>query len=427
MKRAAISLVAICAFLLIAAFGVGPARAAKITIACAAVGIEFELCREGADAWASASGHEVELVQTPNLANNRLALFQQLLAAESDEIDVFQIDVIWPGVLGRHFVDLSRYIDQATVAAHFPALIENNTVDGELKALPWFSDAGLLYYRKDLLDKYGRAVPRTWDELAETARAIVAEEHAAENKRLVGLVFEGKAYEGLTCNALEWIAGAGGGTILASDGSITLNNPQAIAALDRAASWIGTIAPKGVLNYAEEEARAVFQAGDAVFMRNWPYAWALLNGDGSPVKGRVGVAPLPSGGDDRASVATLGGAALAVSKYSRNPTVAADLVRYLAGKDEQLRRAIKGAFNPTIPAVYDEPSLRAAQPFMARLFGVLTNAVARPARIAGPRYNQLSDIVWNAVHDTLSGKGDAAANLAQAEQRLERLSHGGRW
>lgn len=427
MMRVAVSLVAVFALSSVAVFGVGPARAARITIACAAVGIEFELCREGAEAWAGASGHEVELVQTPNLANNRLALFQQLLAAESDEIDVFQIDVIWPGVLGRHFVDLSRYLDRPTVAAHFPALIENNTVDGELKALPWFSDAGLLYYRKDLLDKYGRAVPRSWADLAETARTILAEEHAADHTRMVGLVFQGKAYEGLTCNALEWIAGAGGGTFVAADGSITLNNPQAIAALDRAASWVGTIAPKGVLNYAEEEARAVFQAGDAVFMRNWPYAWALLNSEDSAVKGRVDVAPLPSSEGDRIGIATLGGAALAVSKYSRNPAIAADLVRHLASEGEQLRRAIKGAFNPTIPAVYDEPTLRAAQPFMARLFAVLTNGVARPARIAGARYNQLSDIVWNAVHDTLSGKGDAAANLAQAERRLERLSRGGRW
>ncbi len=404
-----------------------PARPVTIALACAAVGIEYELCRTGAETWASESGNRVELVQSPSLANNRLGLFQQLLAAGSGDIDVFQIDIIWPGTLGRHFVDLRPYLGDDAAARHFPATIENNTVDGELKAMPWFNDAGLLYYRKDLLEKFGHAVPATWQALATTARAVLAAERAAGHARMVGFVFQGKAYEGLTCNALEWLASSGGGTILDRNGRITLNNPRAIAALERAASWIGTIAPKGVLNYAEEEARAVFQAGDAVFMRNWPYAWALVNGVDSPVQGRVGVASLPTGGPGERGMGALGGGALAVSKYSAHPAIAADLVRYLTSPEEQIRRAIAGAFNPTIPSAYRDPALLAAQPFMARLYETLTNTVARPARLAGPRYNQLSSIVWNAVHDTLSGKGDAAANLAAAERRLQRLSRDGQW
>jgi trehalose/maltose transport system substrate-binding protein len=403
--------------------GGAAAGAATVTLACAAVGIEYQLCREGAQAWAADSGHGVELIQTPSLANERLALFQQLLAAESSDIDVFQIDVIWPGILGRYFIDLRRYVDAATLARHFPAMIENNTVDGELKAMPWYGDAGLLYYRADLLDRHGFAVPGTWRELAEAAGAIVAAERAAGDQRLVGFVFQGKAYEGLTCNALEWIASFGG-EILTPDGAVALNDPRAVAALETAASWIGGISPRGVLNYAEEEARGVFQSGHAVFMRNWPYAWALVNGADSPVGGKVGVAPLPRGGGDGAHASTLGGGGLAVSKYSRHPDIAAALVRHLAGLEEQLRRAIEGAFNPTLPAAYRDPRLLAAQPFLAELF---TGAVARPARIAGAKYNRLSAIFWNAVHDTLSGRGDAADNLAAAERKLRRLRRGGKW
>lgn len=415
----------LCSWMWLAA--AGAAGAATVTIACAAVGIEYRLCREGAQAWAARSGHSVEFVQSPSLANDRLALFQQLLASRSGDVDVFQIDVIWPGILGRHFLDLRPYMEQEDLAQHLPSTIENNTVGGALKAMPWYSDVGLLYYRKDLLERHGLAVPATWAELARAAKEVVAAERAAGDNRIVGFVFQGKAYEGLTCNALEWIASFGGGRIIGPDGAVTLNNPHAVMALKTAASWIGGVAPKGVLNYAEEDARGVFQSGHAVFMRNWPYAWALVNGDDSPVKGRVGTAPLPRGGEGGRHAGALGGGGLAVSKYSAQPAIAAELVRHLTSREEQIRRAVSAAFNPTIGAAYRDPALLKAQPFMADIFAALGTAVVRPSRIAGAKYNQLSAIFWNAVHDTLSGRGDAAANLAAAERRLERLRRGGAW
>jgi trehalose/maltose transport system substrate-binding protein len=412
---------------LAALLGAAPAaRAEHLAIACGSVGIEYKLCKEGAEAWAAKTGNQVQVVQTPPSATDRLALFQQLLAAGSPDVDVFQVDVIWPGILGRYLLDLRRYVDAATIAAHFPAQVENNIVGGELKALPWFADVGLLYYRKDLLEKYGLAVPTRWSDLAAAARTVTEGERKAGDAALAGFVFQGKAYEGLTCNALEWIASAGGGAILDGNGKVTLDNPKAVAALEMAAGWIGTIAGRGVLNYGEEEARGVFQSGHAVFMRNWPYAWALANAADSPVKGKVGIAPLPAG-DAGTPSATLGGSGLAVSRFSRHPELAADLVRYLASPAEQARRAIAGAFNPTIPAVYEDPAVLRAMPVLAQLLPAVRAAVARPSRIAGDRYNQLSSIVWNAVHDTLSGRTPAGPSLAAAARSLDRLSRGGRW
>lgn len=405
-----------------------PAFGATVTLACGTVGIFHDLCRAGAEAWAAETGHKVEVVQTPGSATDRLALFQQLLAAGAADIDVFEVDVIWPGILGRHFVDLRRYLDESAIEAHFPVFIENNTVEGELKALPWFADVGILYYRQDLLEKHGQAVPHSWDELAAAAEAIVAAEREAGNARMTGFVFQGKAYEGLTCNALEWISSFGGGRILAEDGTVTLNNPQAVRALETVASWIGGIAPEGVLSYMEEDARGVFQSGNAVFMRNWPYAWALANAPDSPVRGKVEVAPLPAGdGPDGRHSGALGGGGLAVSKYSAHPEVAADLVRYLADRTRQAERAIRGAINPTIPALYEDPKVLAAQPFLEDLLPILEAAVARPSRIAGERYNQLSTIFWNAVHDTLGGRTTAEASLTAAERRLQRLGRRGEW
>lgn len=405
----------------------GAARAAEVSISCGAVGRELELCRQGAEAWAQSTGHTVKIVSTPNSTSQRLALYQQLLAAGTPDIDVFQVDVVWPGILGAHFIDLRPHVDNRLLEAHFPAIIRNNTVQGRLVALPWFLDAGLLYYRRDLLEKYGEPVPTTWAALTRTAARIQKAERPAGNKGMWGFVWQGRAYEGLTCNALEWIAAHGGGTIVAADGRVTVNNPAAAAALDMAAGWVGTITPKGVLNYQEEEARGVFQSGNAVFMRNWPYAWSLANAADSPVRGKVGVAALPGGGAAGRPAATLGGWQLAVSRYSANVGPAVDLVTYLTGVAEQKRRAVVGSYNPTIAALYRDDDVLRANPFFATLYDTVTGAVARPSRTTGIRYNRVSTAFWNAVHDTLSGKGDAAANLARLESRLNRIGRNGRW
>jgi trehalose/maltose transport system substrate-binding protein len=242
-----------------------------------------------------------------------------------------------------------------------------------------------------------------------------------------GFVFQGRAYEGLTVDALEWIASNGGGTIVDTAGKVTVNNPKAAAALDQAASWVGKIAPEGVLTYGEEEARGVFQSGDAVFMRNWPYAWALANAPDSPIRGKVGVAPLPKGGADGKHAAGLGGQQLAVSKYSPHPELAVDLVLYLTSSAEQKRRAIEGSFNPTIVSLYKDHDVLQANPFMAQLDGIFANMVARPARVTGSRYNRVSTEFFTAVHATLSHQGDAATNLVGLEKVLNGISRNGRW
>ena len=408
------------------AFG-APAQAATVSISCGAVGAELELCRTGAEVWAEMTGNEVNIVSTPNSATERLALYQQMLGARAGDIDVYQIDVIWPGLLGGHFIDLDEHFDQETLDLHFQPIVENNTVEDRLVAMPWFTDAGILYYRTDLLEKYGRPVPTTWTELTETARVIQDGERAEGKGRFWGFVWQGRAYEGLTCNALEWIDSFNGGTIVAPDGEITVSNPAAVEAVDLAASWVGTISPNGVLNYSEEEARGVFQSGNAAFMRNWPYAWALGNSPDSPIAGLIGVAALPRGGDDGKHSGTLGGWQLAVSRYSDNVEAAIDLVRYLTSPEEQKRRAVVGSYNPTIAALYEDPEVLDASPFFGDLYGTFVNAVARPSAVTGERYNEMSSAFWNAVHRTLSGNGNAATNLAELEVELIRLSRGGRW
>ena len=224
------------------------------------------------------TGVNAEVVTGPQSATDRLAQYLQFFGAQSGDIDVMQIDVIWPGILAEHLVDLTPYIAPEDLQAHFERIVQNNTVDGALVGIPWFTDAGLLYYRTDLMEKYGFAgAPETWTELEERATTIQEGERQAGNTDFWGYVWQGAAYEGLTCDALEWQVSWGGGEIVEADGTISINNPQAVAAFDMAASWVGTISPEGVTSYREEDARNIWQAGNAAFMRNWPYAYSLGN------------------------------------------------------------------------------------------------------------------------------------------------------
>jgi trehalose/maltose transport system substrate-binding protein len=392
-----------------------------ITVAAGAVGQELELTQAAAARYMEANPNvEVKVLTTPDLANDRLGLYLQFFEAQSSEVDVYQIDVIWPGDLAEHMVDLNEYGGAEAAKEHFPAIITNNTVDGKLVGIPWFTDAGLLYYRTDLLEKYGYAAPpTTWDELEEMAQKIQDGERAA-NQDFWGYVWQGNAYEGLTCDALEWIDSNAGGTIISPDKIITVNNEQAVAAVDRAAAWVGKISPPGVTGFAEEDARNAFQAGNAAFMRNWPYAFSLGNSDDSAIKGKFDVVPLPAG-DKGAGSAALGGWQLAVSKYSKNPEIAADVALFLASKDEQKVRAVVGSFNPTIPTLYEDAEVCAAQPFLCKLLGVFTNAAARPSTATAPKYNEVSTLFFQSVHSVLTGEKDGTTALAELELDLQDL------
>lgn len=399
----------------------GSAQAAELTISCGAVGAELTLCQEGVRAWEEKTGHSVDVVSTPNSSTERLSLYQQILSANSSDIDVMQIDVVWPGLLANHLLDLREVLGDDAAAGHFDTIVTNNTIDDRLVAMPWFTDAGVLYYREDLLEKHGHEVPTTWQELTEIARDIQNAEREAGNDRMQGFVFQGRAYEGLTVNALEWVASFGGGTVVDNEGEVTINNERAAQALDLAASWIGDISPEGVLNYTEEEARGVFQGGNAVFMRNWPYAWSLAQSDDSDVRGKVGVVQLPAGGEEGQSAAGLGGWNLAVSRYSEHPDIAADLVAYLTGEEEQKRRAIQASYNPTIDSLYQDQEVLDAVPFFGTLYDTFTNAVARPSAPTGDAYGRVSNAFFSTSHDVLSGTKDGAQAVADLEGELLRL------
>ena len=366
----------------------------------------------------------VEVLQGPESATDRLGLYLQYFEAQSSEVDVYQIDVIWPGDLAENLVDLSQYEGvQELVDQMFPAIVENNTVDGELVGIPLFTDAGLLYYRTDLLEKYGYdAPPATWAELEEMAQTIQEGERAEGNPDFSGYVWQGNAYEGLTCDAIEWVSSFGGGSIISPEGVITINNENAVEAIETGASWVGTISPEAVTGYQEEDARNAFQAGNAAFMRNWPYAYSLGQAEDSAIAGEFGVSVLPAGSEGGESAACLGGWQLAVSEYADNKAVAADYAQYLSSYDAQLRRALEQSNLPTRPAVYeDEELLNSDVAWFNELLPVFRSAVARPSTVSAPQYGETSRLFFNAVHSVLTGEEDAETALALLELDLQEL------
>jgi len=392
-----------------------------ITIASGTVGIEKELMDEARALYMETHPNvELKSLETPDLATDRLGLYLQFFEAKSSDLDVYMIDVIWPGDLAEHLIDLNEYGAAEMAKEHFPAIVQNNTVDGKLLGMPWFTDAGLLYYRTDLLEKYGYdGPPKTWDQLEEMS-AKIQEGERKDNPDFWGFVWQGNAYEGLTCDAVEWVYSHGGGSIIEPDGMISINNEMAVKAIERAAAWIGTISPPGVTGFSEEPARNMWQAGNAAFMRNWPYAYKLGNADDSVIKGKFDVSPLP-GEKEGQSAAALGGWQLGVSKYSKHPDVAADVALTLAGLAEQKRRAIKGSLNPTIMSLYKDKDVLEASPFMGSLYDVFINAVARPSTATAPRYNEVSTLFFNAVYDVLTDKKDAQTAIDELELDLEDL------
>jgi len=417
------TLATILAIGVIATLAGSDARADEISIAASSTGTSIQFLQEQLARFEQETGHKVHVVAMPSSSSEQFSQYRLWLAAGNADIDVYQTDIVWAPQLADQFIDL-RDATKDVAGKHFPSIIASQTVGDKLVALPFYTDAAALFYRRDLLEKYNKPVPATWDEMAVTAAEIMQKERAAGHGDLWGYVFQGSSYEGLSCNALEWISSSGGGTIVDASGSVTVNNDKAIAAVNRAHDWIGKISPRGVLAYQEEESRGVWQTGNAVFMRNWPYAYALGNHHDSAVRGRFDVVPLPADGTEP-SKATLGGWNLAVSRYSSHPEAAIALVRYLASPEVQKRQAVVLSRLPTIEALYDDADIAAAQPFMPRWKPIFQNAVARPSAATRVRYNEVSSKFWTAVHNTLAGDGAAAENFELLESELTELQGAG--
>lgn len=368
----------------------GSASAETITIASGSAGHELAVLRQELDQFTAQTGINVTVVPTATGPLTEFSLIQRRLSEHSADIDVYDVNITWAPQLARNFIDLSSAA--ADIAgAELPALVKTVTVGNSLVALPYFADVPALYYRKDLLAKYHLPVPTTWADMQTTANAVMTAEREAGDAKMWGYTFPGGVSEDLTANALEWMAGNGGGSIVESDGTISVDNVKAILAVEVAEKWVGTISPPEVVNYNQADARGLWLSGEAVFTRDWHDALGAAASPQSKITGKVGVAELPIGEHGDKPASTLDGWSLAVSRYSTHEDDATALVRFLASAQAQKTYEV-GALGrlPAIAALYDDPDVAKAEPDIATFKHILADIVVRPAAQTGVAYGRVS-------------------------------------
>jgi multiple sugar transport system substrate-binding protein len=339
--------------------------------------------------------------RTPDAADERHLLYVQWLNARASDPDVLQLDVIWTAEFAAAgwLLPLDRRDGDDDF---FPSALAANRYRGKLYALPWFIDVGMLYYRSDLLSQ----PPRSYGELVTLAQA-------AQRRGLPdGLVWQGARYEGLVTVFVEYLA-AFGGEILDRDGRVALGSDHARAALREQG-----IVPRAALSWQEEQTRFAFQNGRALFMRNWPYAYPLLQQSDSAVAGKVGITALPAGAGGRPAAA-LGGSQLAINARSDQPEAARAVIDFLTQPAQMLERArVAGQF-PARRSLYADPALARVLPMPPeRVRAIIDSAVARPST---PVYAELSDILQVHVHRCLSGQESPEAALRSAAAAITAL------
>lgn len=337
---------------------------------------------------------KVTLAQLPADADDQHAQMVANLQARSDLYDVFDLDVIWTPEfasqgwiipLNPRLFPLSQFLPPAVGSAKW---------DGRLWAVPYKSNAGLLFYRKDILAAEGVPPPRTWAQLANLAGTIAPKYH------MYGYAGQYKVYEGLTVNFAEAVQSAGG-DILSPDGKhVVLNTSQAREGLDFLVSGIrGGWIPRAALSWDENAASAEFDAGKLLFMRNWPLAYGLASkpGPGSKVAGEVGFASLP--GPRGPGSSSLGGGNLAISAFSRHQRTALQFIQYFASESSNRQVLTQGSLPPVYTRFYDDPQLIRQFPYLPVLKQAILSARPRPESTS---YNQLSLAISSSVYQALS-------------------------
>jgi multiple sugar transport system substrate-binding protein len=363
----------------------------------------------------SQSTYEVVVRELPPPSSST-EVHQQLvqqLGSSSGGIDVFTQDVIWIAEFASAgwAMDLSKEFADADRSVFFSGLVDACTYDGKLSALPFYLDAGSLYYRSDLLKAKGLQVPTTWAELTQQAQQLT--KAGAD----IGFSWQAKQAEVLVCDLVEFVASAGG-SILGPDGTtVMIAEAPAVEAVQYMYDTMNSlrISPKDVLSWDEEPSRQPFTAGNAAFLRQWSYVWGVSQDPSqSKVVGKVGVAPLPHfpGGK---SAACLGGYQLGIAESSKNKDGALEFVRWMTSEQTQLKYAEQFGSAPALQAAYDSPELKKTQPAMVQLKATFQGGTPRPVT---PKYPQVSLALQSAVSGALSS-GDVEGNLTKVKSKIE--------
>lgn len=370
------------------------------------------------------TGIKVTLLRQPTDTDQRRQGLVIPLEAKKNNPDVFLMDVVWISQFAASdwLEPLDAYLEDHSMQLQvFFGNVVNlaDKYKGRLISLPVYIDAGVLYYRKDLLKKWEIAeAPETWAELV-TASLKVQQEMRKANPNFYGFVWQGAQYEGLVCNFLEFADSNHGGIVLA-DGRILLDSTENRVAIQFMRDLIARYQispPSTYTEMREEPARLAFQQGNALFERNWPYAWPLHQSNHSMVKDKTGIAPLPHFPSGK-STSTLGGWHIAISKYSDQKSLSWQLVKFVLSYETQKELALKLGWNPSRKDVYDDPEVLQRLPHLKELRNIFENAQPRPMV---PYYTQLSEVLQRYINSMLAGKITVQSGLAEAQQEAQEV------
>jgi multiple sugar transport system substrate-binding protein len=363
------------------------------------------------------SGISVELLRQPSNTDQQRQSLIVSLDAKLKNPDVFLMDVAWVGLFAHSgWLEPLKNID---LSPYFEKVIQQvDTYKGNLIALPVYMDGGLLYFRRDLLEKYhGGHPPETWDDLLNDSLRVQSQMRPA-HPGFYGFVWQGAEYEGLICNFLEF-AGTRGGFIFKKDRVLldTAENRRAVQFMHDLIWKYKVSPPNTYTEMREEQTRLYFQAGHALFERNWPYAWNLHQEEGSEVKDKTGITPLPAPPTGK-SVSTLGGWHIAISKYSDVKEQALAFVKYVTSYKGQKKMVLLLGWNPGRQDLYRDKEVLKKMPFLMELKDIFVHARARPVV---PYYPQISDIAQRWINAAIAGRYTPEHALQQAEKEIAAL------
>ncbi|WP_172840563.1 ABC transporter substrate-binding protein [Virgibacillus phasianinus] len=334
-------------------------------------------------------------------------------SAKSSEIDVFNADVIWPAEFAQadYALELDRFIqkDNIDMDAYFPGTVASGKFNGKQWAMPNYTDAGVLYYRSDIVDE----PPKTWDELIE-----MAGKYQGEKGTEFGYIMQAAQYEGLITNAIEYIASYGG-QIVDEENNVVADSPETIKAIKKMKEVVNSdFVPDNITNFKEVDTETAYIEGNSVFARNWPYMQAsAADEERSKIVGNSKITTMPAG--DEGSASSLGGWMAMINRYSEHPEAAWEFVKFLTGPEGQKITAIHGGRAPTLKALYDDPEVKEASALFANpdFKKVLENAVSRPVT---PIYQELSDIMQIELSRALAGQQTAEETAKNMQMKIEK-------
>jgi multiple sugar transport system substrate-binding protein len=361
-------------------------------------------------------GIHLEIIEAPNATDLTENLYTSAFILGDSPYDLIYMDVIWTSKFAAAgwLLDLSDRISSEELKAFTDKDVEAGRYKGKLYRIPLRSDAGMLYYRTDLLEKIGANPPETFEDLVN-----FSEQLQKEKATRWGYVWQGAQYEGLPAMFAEVLEGFGGFWVNPETNEVGLDKPEAIKAVEFLRSVIDKgISPPGVTTYREEDTRRLFLSGDTAFLRNWPYVWATANEDGSKIKGKIGIKamvhiPGAKGG------ACLGGWGMGIARTSKHPDEAWKAIQYFTNKDAQRRFTLETGSISSRRDLFSDPEIIDKYPHYPQFQKVVESAVLRPP-IA--QYAQASDILQRYLNAALSNRTISAEKaMKSAANETRRL------